>query len=257
MRCASLTCSATAECEGRLGIDPACGLRRLRRRLREGCRNRVEDTAALRAILDEKVQQKSDALRLLVLAVDRDRSWADVSKVVNAAASAGVGRLELEVQESFRIAPPSLSLDADRERIMKAEDSTSRVNAAARLLRKVLHPCADALKVFDGLAVVDGDKFAILKAELPAALRQCPCVVPPADVMTALWLLEDPSSDGVIRRGNVGASFALGAVGPSPVTFRAGGSERWAQVVQRVVDAATSSRGRPVRFVIGSPPGKL
>jgi len=28
------------------------------------------------------------------------------------------------------------------------------------------------------------------------------------------------------------------------------GSERWAQVVQKVIDAATSSRGRPVRFEI-------
>ena len=213
----------------------------------------VADVSALRSLLDEAASRKhADAAPLtLLLAIDRDRPWADVVEVVKTAVSVGFGELELVFQESFKVAPPPSAFDGERARILHDDDPFSRLRSAALLTQKVLQPCAPALKVFGRMAgVAPEEKMGLLVKEMPPALRACSCAAPPTDVMTALWLLQSPGRDSVIRRSYVGARVTLAEAGQPATVVRARRSERWSRVFPKALRAAASDGGRPMRFEI-------
>jgi hypothetical protein len=114
-------------------------------------------------------------------------------------------------------------------------------------------------EVLGHLAGVDASmKNAVLVDEMPGALRRCNCAAAVADVKTLIWLLQGPDSDKIIRRPIVAARVALAATGASAkghpgILVRAGATEPWSEVVQRVLRAADGDSTRGLRFVVGTP----
>jgi hypothetical protein len=198
----------------------------------------------------------SDALRQdcadksplsLLVEIDRDRPWADVTKALDDAASAGFEQVQLALQESSRLVPPPSSLSAESEHILK-DDEPNHV-LLARLTQRVLGPCAPALALWNQSAAIErAEKMLMFSQDMPSALRECRCSVAPSDWTTLLWLMQAPDRAGVIHREFVDLTIRLSKPGELATSVKAAASERWSESLPRVLAAATANPGRPLRF---------
>jgi hypothetical protein len=198
-------------------------------------------------------QDRADKLPLsLVVEIDRDRPWADVTKAADDAASAGFEQLQLALQESFQLAPPPSSLTAESEHILEVEDKVQSLVLLARLLQRVVDPCAPARKLLNDSASVEiaEKKMALFREDMPSALRECRCRVSPSDWANLLWLMQGPDRAGVIHRELIDLTIRLSQPGERATSVKAAASEPWSESLPRVIAAATANPGWPLRFEI-------
>jgi len=214
----------------------------------------VTDFEKLPTLMADALRQdRADKLPLsLVVEIDRDRPWADVTKALAAAASAGFEQWQVAFQESFQLAPPPSSLTAESEHILEVEDKVQSLLLLARLLQRVLDPCAPARKLLNDSASVETaeKKMALFREDMPGALRECRCSVAPSDWTTLLWLMQAPDRVGVIHREVIELTIRLSKPGELATSVKAAASERWSESLPRVIAAATANPGRPLRFEV-------
>ncbi len=88
------------------------------------------------------------------------------------------------------------------------------------------------------------EKVAVVVTELPAALRECHCAVPPRETATLVWLWQSPDPDKVIRRVVVGARVRLGKPGQPATAPRAAKTEPWSKASAAVLATVAAASGQ-------------
>ncbi len=180
----------------------------------------------------------------LILAIDPVRPWSDVVAIAAAAARTGFEEIDFVFLRSSRVAPAPSSLDGERDRILAVQDM-DRAWQTATFSQKFLAPCKPMGGVFDHIAGVGpAEKVAVLVSEVPAALRECHCAVPPKETATLVWLWQSPDPDKVIRRVVVGARVHLANPGQPATAVRAAKTEPWSKASGAVLATGSAASGQ-------------
>lgn len=175
----------------------------------------------------------------LIVAIEPDARWSAITAAVAAAGAAGFNPIALGFARVARITAPPPALTAETERISAIDDPFDRARNIALLFETVAKPCPALTTVFNYLGGVQAnEKVGILMDRLPTALRRCQCATDPADMAQVVWLFLMPSPDGAVRRSFLDGRFKVAPPGAPATVVRAKKDATWAQVYQRVLDAA-------------------
>lgn len=204
----------------------------------DGTELRVDDPKSAVRGIQRRLERFSDTNEVgILLAIDRDTPFAELSTWTSRAAQAGASRIDLVFGKPNPVAPPTCAAEERLDALPKGEP---KIGAVAELVLAAEAECPFWKKQFDGLQGVDPSmKFPLLAIGSIEATRSCRCALDLEAMRAILW--------------NLGPGRLLEAVvtirmaGSGLVEIRAPDHEPWSVSYRRFLDVP--ARGRPVRLL--------